>query len=502
MSSSFIRTVMRKAAVGLRLAALVALLGVGAAPAMAQGGKMTIGVNLSGAEFGRGGKRYGTDYEYPGAVDLDYYQSKGVNLVRLPFKWERMQPVLGAPLDRAELDRLNTFLTAANARGVKVIVDLHNYGRYGDKVVGTPDLPAGRLADVWTKLAAALKDNPAVAGYDLMNEPHDMGAADWPAAVQLTVNAIRTVDMKTPIYVEGTGWASASQWPKNNPNIIVKDPANRVIYEAHIYFDKDATGTYKGSYDQEGANPNIGVTRIKPFLDWLKQHNVQGFIGEFNVPDNDPRWAVVLDNTLAAMKAAGVSGTLWGGGARWGATYSMNLRKAGGGDTGQMELLTRKYLTPPANAAIVGSNGDDGLTGTAQADVILGHRGKDAIDGAAGDDRLIGGQGPDRLTGGPGKDTFVYGGVSDSTPANPDLITDLKPEDVIDLSRIDADSRTPGDQAFRIVPAFTRKAGEMTIIYDAAKGVTAVNLDVNGDGAPEAVILLTGDQRAFKSFSL
>ncbi len=32
------------------------------------------------------------------------------------------------------------------------------------------------------------------------------------------------------------------------------DALNKIVYEAHIYFDHDNSGTYRGTYDQEGVN--------------------------------------------------------------------------------------------------------------------------------------------------------------------------------------------------------------------------------------------------------
>lgn len=53
------------------------------------------GVNLAGAEFGSPNfpGTYNTDYTYPTADELDYYKSKGLNLIRMPFSWERIQPI-------------------------------------------------------------------------------------------------------------------------------------------------------------------------------------------------------------------------------------------------------------------------------------------------------------------------------------------------------------------------------------------------------------------------
>ena len=68
------------------------------------------GVNLSGGEFGSAlPGTYGVDYLYPGidaqgynnAWELDYFHSKGLNLIRLPLQWERLQHDLYGPLPRS-----------------------------------------------------------------------------------------------------------------------------------------------------------------------------------------------------------------------------------------------------------------------------------------------------------------------------------------------------------------------------------------------------------------
>ena len=54
---------------------------------------MLIGVNLSGAEFGSNviPGTYGVDYTYPTHAEIDYYASKGLSDIPLPFLWERLQ---------------------------------------------------------------------------------------------------------------------------------------------------------------------------------------------------------------------------------------------------------------------------------------------------------------------------------------------------------------------------------------------------------------------------
>ncbi|RYE82683.1 MAG: glycoside hydrolase family 5 protein, partial [Hyphomicrobiales bacterium] len=356
-----------------------------------------IGINLSGAEFGNAGGRYGWDYIYPSASELTYYADRGVELVRLPVKWERLQPTAGGAIDAEELGHLKQFLADAQAEGIKVIVDLHNFGFYYNNQLGTPGITDAQFADFWKKLATAIGDQPALAGYDLMNEPHDMAAGAWNSAAQAAVNAIRQVDTTHQIYVEGESWANAVNWSVINANLNVKDPADKLVYEAHLYFDKWQSGTYQGTYEQEEAYPNVGVDRLQDFVAWLADHNAKGFVGEFAVPNNDPRWLDVLDRFLTALDKAGLDGTYWGGGAWWG-NYPMALRNADGAANPQLGILEHHIALDHASGGqqapsltinhIVGTDAGEYLTGTASADWIEGGAGHDRLTGGDADDKL------------------------------------------------------------------------------------------------------------------
>lgn len=65
-------------------------------------------------------------------------------------------------------------------------------------------------------------------------------------------------------------------------------------------------------------------------------------------------------------------------------------------------------------ATIVGTDGNDRLTGTAASDVIVGLAGRDVIEGADADDVICGGSGNDRLFGASGEDVLRGQGGADS----------------------------------------------------------------------------------------
>lgn len=322
------------------------------------------GTNLSSAEFAPvEDYPYGEDgyhYSFPSTADIDYFQSKGLKLIRLPFRWERVQPELNGPIGGANyLKQMKDLINHAQKKGVYIILDMHNFGRRPVNgtsfVIGQQQsLKIEHFADVWKKLAAEFKDYHNIWGYDLMNEPHDMGSKDlWFRIAQSGINAIREVDTKTAIIISGDNWSSASAWVSSSDNLKnIIDPFNKLIYQAHIYFDKNSSGVYAKmvngvevptTYKEEEATPQTGVNRIKPFIDWLKQNKKIGFIGELGIPNDDAQWNVVLENTLKYMVEEGVPGTYWSAGPRWG-DYRLSIQPLNnyGTDRPQMSVL-KKY---------------------------------------------------------------------------------------------------------------------------------------------------------------
>ena len=288
--------------------------------------KGLFGVNLAGAEFYHkkmeGHGRFNKDYHYPTTEELDYWASKNMNLIRLPFKWERIQHEVEGSLNAEEVEYIKFLLREADKRGMKILLDMHNYGRRSymgkNRIIGDTLQPA-HFGQAWAALAREFKNEPGLYGYGLCNEPHDMlPDCPWVEIAQVAIDSIRDVDRRTPIVVAGNTWSSAERWNDINQGLEnLNDPSDNLIYEAHCYFDRDASGIYRASYDEEGAYPTIGVDRVRPFVDWLKKHGKRGMVGEYGVPGDDPRWLECLDLFLNYLAENGVEGTYWAAGSRW-----------------------------------------------------------------------------------------------------------------------------------------------------------------------------------------
>lgn len=319
-------------------------------------GIQPFGVNLACAEFAEGNMpgEYDKHYRYPSVEELDYFKNKGLTLIRLPFKWERMQPHLYGDLDPIELDRLKNFVSEAEKRRMSIIPDLHNYGRRfvsGTKtIIGTGELTVDHLADFWKKFSREIKDFNNIYGLGLMNEPHDPDqSTTWFEMAQACINAIREVDTEKTIIVGGDDWSSAERWLEQSDTLkYLIDPAKNLMFEAHVYFDKDASGSYKKSYEDEECSPQKGIDRVKPFAAWLKENGFRGIIGEYGVPNNDDRWLETMDNFLTFLQKEGINATYWAAGPWWG-NYVLSVEPRDGKDRPQMKIV-EKYLYTQDNS--------------------------------------------------------------------------------------------------------------------------------------------------------
>jgi len=296
------------------------------------------GVNLAGAEFGRNIPGVeGTDYRFPTREQVEYFAKVGFNSIRLPVKWERLQPQLGGELDSRYLAGIRSVLDSAEERDMDVLIDLHNYARYRGELVGSEDVPARMLFDVWRRVALALGAHKGLYAYGLMNEPFNTKGL-WHEAAQAGVDGIRSVDRTHRIYVAGEGFSNTMRWPRLNPEPFVRDPANLEVYEGHLYLDPDFSGKYHVT-DPASDPAALAGERMQPFVQWLQKHGKEGAIGEYGVPSEDARWFGGVDKVIEMTREACLSTFYWAGG-NWSPGYKLSLKPLNGND----RALTRHFM--------------------------------------------------------------------------------------------------------------------------------------------------------------
>lgn len=308
------------------------------------------GVNMAGAEFGEGQLPgvLGTNYIYPSDQnEFNYFTNKGLTLIRIPFRWERVQNNAFGPLSPADISGLRASLDAANNANQKVILDMHNYARYYNAQLQMAD--AAKLADVWKKLALEFRNHPALWGYEIMNEPHDLaiGEVGWKDLAQAAVDAIRTADTTHFVLIPGYSWQSADRWPQVSDILkTIVDPVSKLVFAAHQYFDSNASG----SAGSPCVSNSIGVTRVNNFINWLHTNNKVGILTEYGA-NNTQACLNALDNFLKVLQDDSqiLGGTYWAAGPWWG-DYPYSVDPGHGNS--QIEILSKYSSTLAASPTV------------------------------------------------------------------------------------------------------------------------------------------------------
>ena len=305
------------------------------------------GVNLAGAEFASSKKPgvLNKDYMYPASTDYSYFAGTGMNVIRLPILWERLQPAARGELDPAQLALVQQAVARAKASGMYLVLDIHNYSKYYGYKMGGPEVPLATFADLWRRLAVIFNsDNAAIFG--LMNEPNNISASEWAGAAQAGIDAIRATGANNLILVPGALWTGAHSWHSltsdgySNATALasISDPLNRYAFEVHQYLDADSSGT-----SSVCVSETIGADRLRAFTEWLRTNNKRGFLGEFGTANN-----AVCNTALQGMLAymenyadVWLGWTWWAAGAWWNTSYAYNVHpNKDGTDKPQMVILS------------------------------------------------------------------------------------------------------------------------------------------------------------------
>ena len=351
------------------------------------------------------------NFTMPRAADISFLASQGFTKNRLCMLWELIQPVLvsspangtvlaahgisaaGQVVPRMMgyiLDVLDAHATA----GIKCILDLHNYCRYQDfkyqtdgSVIGFQPSSSSFIqpwtndgSQVWTRCMAlapgnasnptitqtdyntfwanfinyveagtgrTVKQHSGLAGYALMNEPHDMPATGanapytqpedktiWNTFAQGAVNAIRAIDSITPIYCAGNDyeipWSAdpGGSYLNNNPGYPLS--GSNLVYEAHFYLDHVSAGhafdwttessfTFSaGESTSHGATTSTGTIRAQYCVDFVNGGAGRKMaVTELGMPSGNINWQTSMEGALSTLYTNGIEFFLWAGGNHW-----------------------------------------------------------------------------------------------------------------------------------------------------------------------------------------
>ncbi len=257
-------------------------------------------------------------------TDADAYFARlaalGANLVRLTFSWEALEPERGT-YRRDALDQYRTLLDAARARGLFVIVDFHQ-DVFASPFCGDgfplwaigPDIPHGPprydcgfpdwsfpvfdptsdvsrafdrlwnntdglqddLEAMWRHVATEYAAHPAVAGFEIINEPgpgsvprQTFEAETLPRFYARMGGAIREQAGDFPIFGGGRTGDSSGE-----PNHLTQPALTGFVYAPHFYDTEASLGLRSNSKAALAAKLR---TLFEPATRW----NTPVLLGEF-----------------------------------------------------------------------------------------------------------------------------------------------------------------------------------------------------------------------------
>ena len=202
---------------------------------------------------------------------------------------------LNAKLDHYE----KLFRIGYEKYGLRFVIDLHTPpgGRNENRDLAMfYEKPyADHFIEVWKRIATRFKGNPAVWGYDLVNEPVQSQPApyDYWNLQRMAAEAVRAIDPDTPIIIESNNWDSPSTF-SYLPPLEMKD----VIYQVHMYVPGNFTHQLVGNnFGEKGqvqkvAYPGLiaGVEYdrealrkvLAPVRDFQQKYGARIFVGEFS----------------------------------------------------------------------------------------------------------------------------------------------------------------------------------------------------------------------------
>ena len=246
--------------------------------------------------------------------DLDNIKAMGMNVVRLPIFYLDLMD-LGGNWKPNPWTRIDWLVDQCRSRGIYVLLDLH--GTFGGQnkfdncgqANSAPQLwPVAQNQDytvkLWQGLAEHYRGNPAVAGYDLLNEPDVVSATQLNAFYDRLYRAIRAIDTDHTIFLEAA-------WNWNQLSAPTVYGWSNIVYELHYYA---MSGNQAQSWDSQNGF-------IDAVLQGIRDHqgyNVPIYAGEFCVFAFDDLWGKLL----AGFNQLGVHYSNWtykvDGGGNWG----------------------------------------------------------------------------------------------------------------------------------------------------------------------------------------
>jgi len=268
--------------------------------------------------------------------DIRFMKDCGATVVRLPLNYRHFERD-DAPFQYLEkgFARLDQIVQACAKYGLYVILDLHavqgwqNPDWHCDNSTRHTQfwqhkLFQDRFVALWEEFARHYAGNPAIAGYNVMNEPVTNAPfgrftnhyqPDWDAINRIyrrVVGAIRAIDPQHIIFLEGDYFSSRFEG--------LEPPfADNLVYSSHNYTPAGfGPGSYPGDFN--GAHWDLAYQE-EVFYNhegacFSRRYHVPLWVGEFGSVYNGPAQEnedrlQALDDQITVFNRQGVHWTTW-----------------------------------------------------------------------------------------------------------------------------------------------------------------------------------------------
>lgn len=252
--------------------------------------------------------------DYMGEDDFAFLRELGVNVVRLPFTYRHFEDDQKPGDYRKEgFKHLDRMLELCSRYGIYAILDLHAApGGQGPDSHADTDLGASRfwhdasyrqrVIGLWRFIASHYKDNPWVAGYDVLNEPVFVtDGAVFNDFVEKVTEAIRQVDSRHIIFIEGDSWAQDFS--------MLEPPSDeQTAYSFHFYPVYSVRG--KEAWTRDDVERDL-VPLIARIRDRFHRPLWCGETGSAYDRERISDQSSLVRTTLDILEEQGVSWTLW-----------------------------------------------------------------------------------------------------------------------------------------------------------------------------------------------
>jgi endoglucanase len=274
-----------------------------------------------------GEKKYNLFFEnffesYFTESDAEYIKSLGLNLVRIPISYHNFEDDMNPRvIKQSTFKHLDRVIELCAKHQIYTIIDLHAFPGFQNQHWHS-DNPThkslfwkhkdfqDRAVLLWEVIAQRYKDQPWVAGYDLMNEPADpTGRKVLPYYKRLR-DAIRKIDINHILFLEGNTYATDFS--------MFTEVWDDVVYANHDYatpgfiYGGDYPGYTDGKYFDKETLEQYFLKRSE----FMLSRNVPIWVGEFGpvytgIPEKDEMRYQVLKDQLAYYKKYEVSWCIW-----------------------------------------------------------------------------------------------------------------------------------------------------------------------------------------------